>query len=93
VLRNERGDSSTDEVGRSHLVQQNVELSRKLEEEHSNYKRKLQSYQDGQIKQAQLVQKLQAKVRGTVVKYVQWSNYNNVYDEVTMDSMVMFTMK
>ena len=44
------------------LVQQNLELRRKLEEEHSSYKRKLQAYQDGQQRQAQLVQKLQAKV-------------------------------
>lgn len=44
-------------------MQQNLELRRKLEEEHSSYKRKLQAYQDGQQRQAQLVQKLQAKVR------------------------------
>ena len=43
-------------------MQQNLELRRKLEEEHSSYKRKLQAYQDGQQRQAQLVQKLQAKV-------------------------------
>ena len=62
MLRQERGDASTDELGSRSLVQQNIELRRKLEEEHSNYKRKLQTYQDGQTKQAQLVQKLQAKV-------------------------------
>ena len=50
-----------DEQNRS-LVTQNIELRRKLEEEHANYKRKLQAYQDGQQRQAQLVQKLQAKV-------------------------------
>ena len=50
-------DSST-----KSLVQQNIELRRKLEEDHSSYKRKLQAYQDGQQRQAQLVQKLQAKV-------------------------------
>lgn len=44
------------------LVQQNIDLRRKLEEEHNSYKRKLQAYQDGQQRQAQLVQKLQAKV-------------------------------
>jgi len=33
-----------------------------LEEEHQNYKRKLSNYQEGQQKQAQLVQKLQQKV-------------------------------
>lgn len=62
VLKRERGDMSSDEVGRQSLVQQNIELRRKLEEEHSNYKQKLQFYQDGQARQAQLVQKLQAKV-------------------------------
>ena len=44
------------------LVQQNAMLRQKLEEEHSNYKRKLQAYQDGQQRQAQLIQKLQSKV-------------------------------
>ncbi|CAF0875908.1 unnamed protein product [Adineta steineri] len=44
------------------LVQQNIDLRRKLEEEHQNYKRKLSNYQEGQQKQAQLVQKLQQKV-------------------------------
>ena len=39
-----------------------MELRRKLEDEHASYKRKLQAYQDGQQRQAQLVQKLQAKV-------------------------------
>lgn len=43
-------------------MQQNIDLRKKLEDEHSNYKRKLQAYQDGQQKQASLVQKLQAKV-------------------------------
>lgn len=40
----------------------NLDLRRKLEEEHSSYKRKLQAYQEGQQRQAQLVQKLQSKV-------------------------------
>lgn len=43
-------------------MQQNIELRRRLEDEHSHYKTKLQSYQDSQQRQAQLVQKLQAKV-------------------------------
>ena len=43
-------------------MQQNIDLRRKLEEEHQNYKRKLSNYQEGQQKQAQLVQKLQQKV-------------------------------
>ena len=58
-----RGDSleSGDTASKS-LVQQNIDLRHKLEEEHNSYKRKLQAYQDGQQRQAQLVQKLQAKV-------------------------------
>ena len=51
-----------DEVGINSVVQQNVELRRRLDEEHSRYRRKLQHYQDDQQRQAQLVQKLQAKV-------------------------------
>ena len=51
-----------DEPERSILVQQNIDLRRRLEEENQNYKRKLSHYQEGQQKQAQLVQKLQQKV-------------------------------
>jgi len=43
-------------------MQQNMELRRRLDEEHSGYRRKLQTYQDEQQRQAQLVQKLHAKV-------------------------------
>ena len=43
-------------------MQQVSMLRQKLEEEHSSYKRKLQAYQDGQQRQAQLIQKLQSKV-------------------------------
>lgn len=49
------------------LVQQVAYLKTKLEEEHANYKRKLQAYQDGQQRQAQLVQKLQQKVSHNVL--------------------------
>mgnify|MGYP001791758856 CR=1 FL=1 len=63
-LKLSSGELSGDDVGQKSLVQQNIELRKKLDEEHSNYKRKLQAYQDGQQRQAQLVQKLQAKVRG-----------------------------
>lgn len=45
------------------LAQQNVDLRRRLDEEQAAYKRKLTAYQEGQQRQAQLVQKLQAKVR------------------------------
>lgn len=55
-------DSNTGEPERQILVQQNIDLRRKLEEEHQNYKRKLSNYQEGQQKQAELVQKLQQKV-------------------------------
>lgn len=44
------------------LAQQNVDLRRRLDEEQAAYKRKLTAYQEGQQRQAQLVQKLQAKV-------------------------------
>uniref|UniRef100_A0A8C6SC25 Rootletin-like coiled-coil domain-containing protein n=1 Tax=Neogobius melanostomus TaxID=47308 RepID=A0A8C6SC25_9GOBI len=44
------------------LPQQNVDLRRRLDEEQASYKRKLTAYQEGQQRQAQLVQKLQAKV-------------------------------
>lgn len=40
-----------------------MDLRRRLEEEQAAYKRKLTAYQEGQQRQAQLVQKLQAKVR------------------------------
>ena len=62
ALKLSSGEITSDDVGQKSLVQQNIELRKKLEEEHSNYKRKLQAYQDGQQRQAQLVQKLQAKV-------------------------------
>lgn len=45
------------------LAQQTLDLRRRLEEEQAAYKRKLTAYQEGQQRQAQLVQKLQAKVR------------------------------
>lgn len=38
------------------------DLRRQFEDEERVYRRKLQAYQDGQQRQAQLVQKLQAKV-------------------------------
>ncbi|XP_076086637.1 uncharacterized protein LOC143057256 isoform X1 [Mytilus galloprovincialis] len=60
--QNLKGEGDYGETPSKNLVQQNIELRRKLEEEHQSYKRKLQAYQDGQQRQAQLVQKLQAKV-------------------------------
>jgi len=51
-----------DDIGMNSVVQQNLELRRRLDEEHSGYRRKLQTYQDEQHRQTQLVQKLQAKV-------------------------------
>ena len=65
ALKLENGSAGGDDPGTKSLVQQNIELRRKLEEEHGGYKRKLQAYQDGQQRQAQLVQKLQAKVGST----------------------------
>ena len=55
-------EQKNDDTSNKSLVQQNIDLRRKLEEEHTNYKHKLQKYQEGQQRQAQLVQKLQAKV-------------------------------
>lgn len=60
TLRLETGEREAAE-SRS-LAQHNIELRRLLEEEQAAYKRKLQAYQEGQQRQAQLVQKLQAKV-------------------------------
>jgi len=51
-----------DEPTTSGMMQQNIELRRRLDEEHSGYRRKLLTYQDEQQRQAQLVQKLHAKV-------------------------------
>ena len=44
------------------LMQQVLELRRKLDDEHQSYKRKLQHYQESQQRQAQVVSKLQQKV-------------------------------
>lgn len=59
-LRGQGGESL--EAPSKNLVQQNIELRRKLEEEHASYKRKLQAFQNGQDQQADFVKKLQAKV-------------------------------
>ena len=53
---------NTTDAGNDSLVQQVTYLRHKLDDEHASYKRKLQAYQDGQQRQAQLIQKLQAKV-------------------------------
>jgi len=53
--------STRDADGRS-LAEQNVDLRRRLNDEHAQYRRKLESYHDEQQRQALLVQKLQAKV-------------------------------
>lgn len=61
-MRFETGDSNHDTPESRSLAQQNVDLRRRLDEEQAAYKRKLTAYQEGQQRQAQLVQKLQAKV-------------------------------
>ena len=61
---------ASDEPEQRILVQQNIDLRRKLEEEHQSYKRKLGNYQEGQQKQAQLVQKLQQKVNDSLRSFV-----------------------
>ena len=43
-------------------VQQIQMLKQKLDDDHINYKRKILAYQDGQQRQATLIQKLQNKV-------------------------------
>lgn len=76
-LRGQGGESL--ETPSKNLVQQNIELRRKLEDEHASYKRKLQAYQDGQQRQAQLVQKLQAKVhRNSVSTFLIFRYYFSV---------------
>jgi rootletin len=62
--------AASDEYGSRSLVQQNIDLRKKLEEEHAGYKRKLQAYQDGQQRQASLVGKLQAKVSEAHAEFV-----------------------
>ncbi|TMS18974.1 Rootletin [Larimichthys crocea] len=58
----ETGDGDHDSLESRSFAQQNVDLRRRLDEEQAAYKRKLTAYQEGQQRQAQLVQKLQAKV-------------------------------
>uniref|UniRef100_A0A8C0UAU3 Rootletin-like coiled-coil domain-containing protein n=1 Tax=Cyanistes caeruleus TaxID=156563 RepID=A0A8C0UAU3_CYACU len=66
------------------LAQHNIELRRLLEEEQAAYKRKLQAYQEGQQRQAQLVQKLQAKVNpsrggaGMIWGHPPWESSNEL---------------
>lgn len=62
ALRFETEDGDHDSSESRSMAQQNVELRRRLDEEQAAYKRKLTAYQEGQQRQAQLVQKLQAKV-------------------------------
>uniref|UniRef100_A0A8C7KRB4 Rootletin-like n=1 Tax=Oncorhynchus kisutch TaxID=8019 RepID=A0A8C7KRB4_ONCKI len=62
ALRLETGDGERDSPESRSQAQQNMDLRRRLDEEQAAYKRKLTAYQEGQQRQAQLVQKLQAKV-------------------------------
>ncbi|XP_023254195.1 rootletin-like, partial [Seriola lalandi dorsalis] len=62
ALRFDTGDGDHDSPESRSLAQQNVDLRRRLDEEQASYRRKLTAYQEGQQRQAQLVQKLQAKV-------------------------------
>lgn len=66
VLHLETGEEGHDSPESRSLAQQNVDLRRRLDEEQAAYKRKLTAYQEGQQRQAQLVQKLQAKVTQTL---------------------------
>lgn len=65
VSAGEGGDYEGEQSGNNEnriLTQQIIELRRRLDDDHSSYKRKLQHYQESQQKQAQLVSKLQQKV-------------------------------
>ncbi|TNM88881.1 hypothetical protein fugu_005135 [Takifugu bimaculatus] len=62
TLRFDTAQGDRDSPESRSLTQQNVDLRRRLDEEQAAYKRKLTAYQEGQQRQAQLVQKLQAKV-------------------------------
>jgi len=44
------------------LAEQNVQLQRRLDDEHAQYRRQLQGYHDEQQRQSMLVQKLHAEV-------------------------------
>ena len=85
ALRLETGDGERDSLESRSLAQQNVDLRRRLDEEQAAYKRKLTAYQEGQQRQAQLVQKLQAKVRqrtgSGVKKYIHqfWKDAGNLF--------------
>lgn len=72
VLRLEAGEQEI--LENKSLAKQNVELRRRLEEDQACYKRKLQAYQEGQQRQAQLVQKLQAKVGWAAAKVRGWES-------------------
>jgi len=59
----ETGPSSTNSFSMdAALPSMDAMLKQKLDDEHSNYKRKLQAYQDSQQRQTTLIQKLQNKV-------------------------------
>jgi len=56
-------DAALPSMDSNHVNHQQVAmLKQKLDDEHSNYKRKLQAYQDSQQRQTTLIQKLQNKV-------------------------------
>lgn len=62
-MRFDTAEGDCDSPESRSLPQQNVDLRRRLDEEQAAYRRKLTAYQEGQQRQAQLVQRLQAKVR------------------------------
>ena len=49
-------------VQRLYFVLQNARLRQQVDDQEATFARRLQAYQDGQQRQAQLVQKLQTKV-------------------------------
>lgn len=62
VLSRQGCDDGSEEFTAKTLLVQNADLRKRLEEEHGNYLRRLQAYQDGQRKQSSLVQRLHDKV-------------------------------
>ena len=64
-LKSDSSDIETEDLTsltKEQLVKLNLEMRSKIEEENQSYKRKLQTFQESQSRQAQLVQKLQQKV-------------------------------
>ena len=63
--KSEISDFDSEEISsltKEQLIKLNLGMRSKIEDENDNYKRKIQTFQESQSRQAQLVQKLQQKV-------------------------------